>query len=331
MAVVGLGYLGVRSDRLEDWSDFAGSLLGMQQVDSTTKHLSFRMDDCKQRLVVSNETGDALGYMGWEVAEKRDLESYASRLDAAGVAVEIGSRELADRRHVSDLIAFQDPHGNRLEFFWAPMIATDPFKPGRPISGFKTGALGMGHAVLNVVDATTLLPFYRDLLGFQVTDYALKPYPLYFFHVNGRHHSFAIIGSGKQGFHHFMVEYQNLDDVGQGYDLAQLEDGRVAYTLGRHTNDFMTSFYAHTPSGFFVESGWGGRIIDPTTWDASELHNGPSLWGHERLHLPTEQRNRMREMRLEAARQGLRAPPASECPWLFGEITQRKHWSGSRS
>jgi hypothetical protein len=58
------------------------------------------------------------------------------------------------------------------------------------------------------------------LLGFRVTDYGLKPYKLYFFHLNGRHHSFAMVGTGRQGMHHFMVELMSLDDVGQGYDLA---------------------------------------------------------------------------------------------------------------
>ena len=40
----------------------------------------------------------------------------------------------------------------------------------------------------------------------------------------------------------------------------------------------MTSFYAKTPSGFFVENGWG-RIIDPATWEAHETNVGPSFWG----------------------------------------------------
>ncbi len=99
----------------------------------------------------------------------------------------------------------------------------------------------MGHVVLNVDSIDRLLPFYRDVLGFGVSDYGLEPYPLYFFHVNARHHSFAMVGSGRSSIHHFMVELFSLDDVGQGYDLAQLEPGRVAYTLGRHTNDHMTS------------------------------------------------------------------------------------------
>ena len=70
----------------------------------------------------------------------------------------------------------------------------------------------------------------------------------------------------SSSMHHFMVELGSLDDVGQGYDLAQIENERIAYTLGRHTNDHMTSFYMRTPSGFFIEYGWGGRVIEPQGW-----------------------------------------------------------------
>jgi hypothetical protein len=63
------------------------------------------------------------------------------------------------------------------------------------------------------------------------------------------------------------------------YDLAQLEEGRVAHTLGRHTNDYMTSYYSHAPSGFFVEYGWGGRVIDPNTRQPHETFDGPSFLG----------------------------------------------------
>ena len=39
------------------------------------------------------------------------------------------------------------------------MLDTDPFKPGRPISGFKTRALGMGHTVVHVKKIDDLIPF----------------------------------------------------------------------------------------------------------------------------------------------------------------------------
>lgn len=322
MELQALGYIGIRSEQLDDWSSYATGLLGMQQTDGTAGTRAFRMDDRKQRLVVNAEAGDPVGFIGWEVADAVALDRLAARLDAAGITVRRGNRALADERRVADLIVFDDPIGNRLEAFHGAEVASDRFVPGRPISGFKTGPLGMGHVVLNVPDVDALLPFYRDLLGFRVTDYGLTPYKLYFFHLNGRHHSFAMVGSGQRSFHHFMVELFSLDDVGQGYDLAQLEDGRVAYTLGRHSNDHMTSFYAHSPSGFFVEYGWGAREIDPATWQPHETFDGPSFWGHERLYLPDGPRARLRDMRLDAAARGVRAPVPVDCRWLDAVIAQ---------
>ncbi|MAR19256.1 MAG: biphenyl 2,3-dioxygenase [Rhodobacteraceae bacterium] len=320
MAINALGYIGIRSDKEDDWSEFAGKLLGMQKIDQAGKSMAFRMDDLKQRLIISDEPGETLAFIGWEVDLAGDLNKYGARLEQAGYPVKFGDRNLAARRFVEDLIFFYDPDGNRVELFFNPMKSDSPFLPGRPISGFKTGPQGMGHAVLHVKQIEKLLPFYQDILDFKLSDYGLTPYPLYFFHVNGRHHSFAMVGSGNMGFHHFMVEYTNLDDVGQGYDLAQLQKDRIAYTLGRHTNDYMTSFYANTPSGFFVESGWGGRVIDPATWVPEETSVGPSFWGHERLNLTVEERTKLRDMRLKAASDGKQAPLVIDCPWLYGEL-----------
>jgi 2,3-dihydroxybiphenyl 1,2-dioxygenase len=321
MLLKSLGYIGVQSTKNEDWDRFATNLLGMQKIDSAAKVSAFRMDDKKQRLVVTGAENDGLGFLGWEAENREDLEKIAARLDGADVKVTWGSTALASERRVRELLVFHDPGGHRVEVFTGQEVAADPFKPGRPISGFKTGPVGMGHVVMNVEHINDLLPFYRDLLGFKVTDYGLKPYPLYFFHVNERHHSFAMVGSGKKSFHHFMVELNSLDDVGQGYDLAQLEQDRIAYTLGRHTNDHMTSFYARSPSEFFVEYGWGARTVDPQTWEPHETFDGPSLWGHERLYLPEDARARMRNLRLDAAARGVRAPDPN-CAWLDAVIAQ---------
>ena len=59
-------------------------------------------------------------------------------------------------------------------------------------------------------------------------DYFTKPFAAYFFHVNPRHHSVAFIESGKTGIHHLMVETCYLDDVGQGYDIAQKTPEMIA-------------------------------------------------------------------------------------------------------
>ena len=279
MDIQGLGYIGVRAKSLEDWTSFGTRFLGMQLTDRSAKSLALRMDDRKQRVVVSEDGGEGVGFYGWEVADAAALQDFAARLEKAGVQVVRGARALADERRVKDLIVLADPLGNRVEIFHGAETTTDAFKPGRSISGFRTGPLGMGHAVLHVKDINDAVPFYRDVLGFRLSDYMLRPFNAYFFHANPRHHSIAFIETGRNATHHLMVELFNLDDVGQCYDLALGEPDRIGVTLGRHINDEVTSFYSNSPSGFMVEYGWGGRVIDVDTWQTEEVTFGPEHVG----------------------------------------------------
>jgi 2,3-dihydroxybiphenyl 1,2-dioxygenase len=325
MALLGLGYAGFGSADLDDWRQFGTSLVGLQAVERGNSLLAFRMDDRKQRIVIDRAIPEGTRFFGWEVADARALDELAARLEAAGVEVAAEPRALADARRVHGLIAFHDPAGNRLEAFYGPELDDTPFRPGRSISGFRTGPLGLGHAVLTVENIDPMMTFYVDVLGFGLSDYMRKPFRAYFFHVNARHHSLALIETGKSGMHHLMVELFSLDDVGQSYDVALSEPDRISVTLGRHTNDLMTSFYAKTPSAFMIECGWGGREIDPATWQPFELQDGPSLWGHERVWLPSKDRELAREMRMRAAASGRRAPVqvmegnyklmSGTCPW----------------
>src|SRR5712671_5789090 len=328
MALLGLGYAGFGSDALDDWRQFGTGLVGLQAVERGNSLLAFRMDDRKQRIVIDRAMADGARFFGWEVADAAALDALAARLEAAGVGVTAEPQTLADNRRVRGLISFRDPAGNRLEAFHDAEIDATPFSPGRSISGFRTGPLGLGHAVLTVENIDPMMAFYVDLLGFGLSDYIEKPFRAYFFHVNARHHSLALIETGKNGMHHLMVELFSLDDVGQSYDVALREPDRVSVSLGRHTNDLMTSFYAKTPSSFMVECGWGGREIDPQAWRPYEMHDGPSLWGHERVWLPPADREVARAMRMRAAASGLRAPvqvmegnyklQSGTCPWWDG-------------
>ncbi|PJG46525.1 biphenyl 2,3-dioxygenase [Sphingobium sp. LB126] len=305
--IIGLGYIGARTASLDDWRQFGTHLLGMQVLPLSGGRIGLRMDQATHRLAVREAAGEGVDYYGWEVRDAQALQSLAARLEAHGRAVSAMPPALCEDRGVADGFTTTDPEGNVLEFFHGRALANTDFVPGRPIEGFRTGSLGMGHAVLNVSRIEPLLPYYRDLLGFRLSDYTLAPFKAFFFHVNTRHHSLAMIENGHAGMHHLMVELDGFDDVGQGYDLAQIEPGRVAATLGRHSNDHMTSFYMRTPSRFLIEYGWGGRDIDPDRWQPSEMRCGPSLWGHDRDWLSDEMKAEARRLRLEAARHGMRA------------------------
>lgn len=301
-----LGYVGVSSHRIEEWTAYATSLLGMQVADSARSTAVLRMDDRRQRVVVSDDGGR--GYFGWEVGSAARLDRLAAVLEARGVAVRPFTAAERGRRFVADGISFADPAGNRVEAVLQPETDPRPFVPGRTHSGFRTGPLGLGHAVLTTPRHDELVAFYRDVLGFRLSDWTTQPFRASFFHLNARHHSLAVIEADTVGVHHLMVELNHLDDVGQAYDLALAEPERVGVTLGRHSNDHMFSFYSRTPSDFLVECGWGGRSVDPATWMPCELLDGPSLWGHERFWLPAQARAVAHDLRVAAAQRGVRAP-----------------------
>jgi extradiol dioxygenase len=102
-----------------------------------------------------------------------------------------------------------------------------------------------------------------------------------FLHCNPRHHSLAFaLVPGMVGMHHLMLEVQSLDDVGTGLDLVNERQIPLAMSLGRHTNDDMTSFYVRTPSGFEIEYGFGGARVDDSDWETAE-YDQQSTWGHK--------------------------------------------------
>jgi hypothetical protein len=172
-------------------------------------------------------------------------------------------------------------------------------------------------------------PSTRILLGFRISDYMRTP-NICFLHVNARHHSLALFEHPRQGMHHLLVELYSLDDVGQGYDIARAQADRVKVSLGRHNNDYMTSFYMQRPSSFLIEYGWGGREVDVATWQPIEMSALASFWGHEglrqstlgdappRAHLPPEGRRAPLQV-MEGNYERLKGG----CPWWDAMIAGR--------
>ena len=179
--------------------------------------------------------------------------------------------------------------------------------------------------LVTVQDIEGALAFYRDLLGFRISDYSLAPIKAYFLHVNPRHHSIVLVQAPVNVLNHLMVELYSLDDVGQGYDLALADREKIVATLGRHSNDFMTSFYMRTPSEFFVEYGWGGRDVDDATWQPHEVDTLASFWGHDGLFRAVGGEDPPAEVRHDAQNRQRRAPGQviegnyarvkGVCPW----------------
>jgi 2,3-dihydroxybiphenyl 1,2-dioxygenase len=282
--VAALGYLGIETSRSEDWMQFASEVLGLK-VEPPEPDGSFRMrmDDRWARLIVSDGKRETITRFGWEVRDAAALDELCGRLERANCDPATADADYCTTRQVQGLVSCKDPAGNELEFFHGQRRVCEPFYPSPHVSGYKTGELGMGHVVVEVERIQECLAFYTEILDFRITDQLASS--LYFLRCNRRHHSLALASlSGQNRVLHIMLEVDSLDDVGRVFDRSLDRDVRMS-TMGVHVNDLVTSFYLETPSGYEVEYGWNGRLVDDSTWIATTIDR-PSLWGHRELERP---------------------------------------------
>ena len=219
-AMNGFGYAGLRSDKKSTTgptTDRSSSACSWSSARAAA--LKFRMDDRKQRIVVSAEE-TAEGCSAGRSTDAAALDALAGRLEAARVAGRARSRRRWRRCAACATPSHsQDPAGTGSRHSTG--------RSGRRAVRAGTVDLGLPHrharhgprrpACESIDD---LRWFYQDVLGFRLSDYILKPFKAYFFHVNPRHHSLALIETGRDGIHHIMMELLSLDDVGQAYDIA---------------------------------------------------------------------------------------------------------------
>ncbi len=289
--VIALGYVGTTAPDLAEFEEYATAVLGMQVAKkSGTEQLRLRVDERSWRISVEPGPG-GLAYCGWEVPSGIELARLGDRLDALGIPVKEDAA-LAEQRGVNGLLLSQDPDGNRLEFFHGAYIPREPFCSPlgrRFVTGHKApGDLGLGHVGIMFSDQPAAKAFYMDVLGFRLSD---TIFGTPFVHVNPRHHSLVIAPAMPDrrpaGLHHLMVEVEDLDMVGYALDEVQRRSPEtISLTLGKHTNDRMTSFYAKSPGGFDIEYGYGGVHIDDTVWTTA-AYDAISFWGHQGAQVPS--------------------------------------------
>ncbi|WP_103103064.1 VOC family protein [Pseudomonas sp. LFM046] len=303
-----LSYVVVETPHLQAWIDQARDHVGLQvEVVEPQVCVRLRADEKIQRLLVTAVSGEASMGMGFEVSNAEEHTRLRQVLEAAGYAATDGSAEEIARRGVAGMYHFRDPDGVRIEVCHGLGDAASPFVPGRPLGGFRTGDLGLGHVALITEHFDELSHLYRNLFGFKVSDHTQAPFRVEFLHCNPRHHTIGLAHTGGPAkIYHLMLEYNDFDDVGRAYDMALEKPESIGVTLGRHINDHVTSFYLKNPDGWMFELGWAARTIGPE-WQVEELQ-GMSLWGHDRTWLPDHKREEARQILKRLAAEGVRAP-----------------------
>lgn len=283
MGVDSLGYVALNVSKLDEWRALFEKVFGMEPRERDGA-IDYRIDEYHHRFTLYPNASDSVETIGWEVGTEAKLEATVAALRDRGVHVAEDDASMREQRKVKKLYSFTCPMiGNRQELYYGPLASNTAFSPSRGIAGYKTGTLGLGHVVYWVKDLPAATKFYEEVMGFRISDYiAWDDNDAVFMHCNPRHHTLALMKDGPNGpageLMHIMIEAQSFDDVGYGYDIVRDMGIPVMIEPGKHSNDHMQSFYLQTPSGFWMEYGYGGREIGPD-WEIRN-YDAPMLWGH---------------------------------------------------
>jgi 2,3-dihydroxybiphenyl 1,2-dioxygenase len=288
-----LGYVGFGVSDLAKWEDLAVNVLGLQASRRDGQEsLALRMDEHEQRIFLERSDADDLSVAGWLVDTEDDLDIFVNTMRQQGVNVSECEKEVTGARRVEKAYFCVDPNGLRHEFAFGPKcaLASDRFCSKVLKSSFVTDRLGVGHILVVAKNYAETVDFVRKALRLRLSDYIRAPLvtprgiinvDATFFHtLTGRHHSLATaqIPVPKR-IHHIMIEVQDMNDVGLAHDRCVAAGFPIAMDFGHHPNDGMFSFYVRTPSGFMIEFGWGGKVIDDRVWNV-KTYAQLSDWGH---------------------------------------------------
>jgi 3,4-dihydroxy-9,10-secoandrosta-1,3,5(10)-triene-9,17-dione 4,5-dioxygenase len=284
--VLSLGYLRLESTDLEAWKTFAGDFLGLMPVAAEgDESLRYRMDHYPPRLVVSPGAESKAAAIGFEVLNARDLKRTVAAVEDAGIKVIEGTEAECGERRVTGFVRFDDPGGNPIELFYGPVLDHKPVVLPT-VSSFVTGDMGMGHVIVTGEDGKALLDFYTNVLGFyERNTLGGRDHTVWFLSSNDRHHTLGVTSApGRGRLIHLMLEAESFDDVGQALDRVEKYGIPMMMSLGKHTNDEMTSFYVYSPELYAIEFGYGGLAVrgEQATYEIT----AGAYWGHKMFPPP---------------------------------------------
>ncbi len=289
MTVKALGYVRIEMRDPQVWRQVGEDVLGFSGATAEDGSVRLRMDGAPFRYLIERGSEDRFVAAGWE-CEEQTFGRLCGALRDAGVALEEGDAAGCAARSVAAYVVGQDPSGNNFELFHGRGPAAGDFRSGIGGLGFVADELGLGHAVLPAPQHAATSAFYRDLLGFGISDELTLPPPvegapemrIHFYHAdNPRHHSLALFnGPAPSGVVHLMTEMRTLDQVGACLDRVNAAGLPITASIGRHENDRMVSFYFLCPAGIPMEVGYDGLQLDWSTFQPTKSTVG-DVWGHE--------------------------------------------------
>jgi catechol 2,3-dioxygenase-like lactoylglutathione lyase family enzyme len=247
VTVTKLAHVGFRAQNLSNQAEFYNDRWGLERIDEHGGEMFFRADSPDHHvLTLHSSDTPGMHHFALEVASVEDLDRAADELAARGLNI-LMPPTAGLEPGVAKAMRFCDPEGNLVELVAGVDVVNDSYgnRDVKPV--------GLNHVVLEASDRIALESFYRDVLGFKLTD-QLADF-MTFFRCNANHHSLAFIKtpSGQPGFNHAAFEIRNWEEWLKAIFYAGEKGIPRVWGPGRHLAGNNLFSYYRDPENNTVE------------------------------------------------------------------------------
>jgi catechol 2,3-dioxygenase-like lactoylglutathione lyase family enzyme len=279
-----LGHATIETPELDRAVEYQQMLNGFSVVarDGKTVHLATAQGQLAMTLIEAPYAHCTR--LSFEVAPDVDWTVYAKELTAAGIASQIQSDPFPGTPQV---LSFRDCDGTVIELFreWG-------FSDAHPLGG-GIAPLKLGHVAFFAPDVKRKVAFYRDLLGFRVSDWIGDHFV--FMRCNSDHHSVNFFQGDGPRLHHMAFELKDFSHVQQscealsalripvGWGPLRQGPGHNIAVYHRNPDDQVVEYYCELDQmksealGYFEPRPWHiDRPQRPKVWQPGKWTAG---WG----------------------------------------------------
>jgi catechol-2,3-dioxygenase len=220
-----------------------------------------------------------LHHLAFEVDTDAELAALAARLSSSNIELALETQD--GDSEAGDTLWFNDPDGNRIEVSVTPddALVVTPVRSKMPRARIRP--FGLQHVGIRTMHMETMIEFYTEALGFDVSDWLLRECA--WLRCNSDHHTLVLI-QGKQDIDHIGYSISGRSELLAWADYLCRHGTPILWGPGRHGagNDLFVRF-ADT-EGIHIElSAELQQYYDPDATTPPRLwHSRPmalNLWG----------------------------------------------------
>jgi 2,3-dihydroxy-p-cumate/2,3-dihydroxybenzoate 3,4-dioxygenase len=274
-----LHYVGLAVPDLEAEREFFSGTWGLVEIGEYDGMVYFAAEGSPHPYVIRlrQDAEKKTDLIGFSAASRGDVDALFAQVEAAGAKI-ISQPAPADGPAGGYAFRFFDPDGRAIE-----VICDTRQRQHRALAKGEAIPIGLSHVVLHTPDIGKLEAFYRDALGFRLSDWIGSF--MVFLRCNPAHHRLAIL-PGPPALNHVAFDVSSVDELMRG--LARLTEKGVelSWGPGRHTAGNNTFTYYLTPNGNAVEYTSDLEDVDEATWQPTVYDPTPAItdqWGTGRI------------------------------------------------